>query len=204
MECPIMLSSQGVAVLEALPVPTWRRWVRRSGRLNPCAHPQLAAPPCAPNAAAILHATQVIVCLSAVLASPRPPSSVSSPSLPSPRVAFSFFCFVSLALSGAAFGRLFSLRPIRALSFSSSGGGGWFACCVAAAFFLWCFSLPPSAAASVAVSVFVGAAALPRSCPCSMRRRPCGSLAAAPLRLPRPACVLLSVCPCVGFCHFVC
>lgn len=31
MERPIMLSSKGVAVLVALPVPSWRAWLRRAG-----------------------------------------------------------------------------------------------------------------------------------------------------------------------------
>lgn len=214
-----MLSSKGVTVLEALPVPTWRRWVRRAGRLTPCAHPLLAAPPCAPNAAAILHATRVDaacaggvrraaeplrtssarrptlrrqrtprlkVCLSAVLASPRPPSSVSSPALPAPRLAFSFFCFVSLALFlsllGAAGACLLVVWPppfffgasrsplLRALS--------------------WRF--PCSSGRR-------GPSRLPvRNAPPSLRF-PC----ARPLAAPCPAW-LLSVCPCVGCCHFVC
>lgn len=146
-----------------------------------------------------------LVCLSAVLASLRPRSSVPSPALPAPRLAFSFFCAVSLALSGAACGRLLFVRPARALSFSSIGGGGLFACCVAAAFFLWCFSPLASAGSSVAVPVFVGVAALPRSCPSAMRRRPCFSLAPAPLRLPHPCRGgSASVCLCGVYCHFVC
>ena len=147
-----------------------------------------------------------LVCLSAVFASLRPPSSVSSPALPAPRVAFSFFCVVSLALSGAACGRLLSLRPIRALSFSSSGGGGWFACCVAAAFFSLVLLAPPFCGrfrGGVRVRRGGGAPSLlPVLYAPPSLRIPCGR----PLAAPSPclcAAICLSLCGFLPFCLLI-
>lgn len=124
------------------------------------------------------------VCLSAVLASLRSRSSVPSPALPAPRVSFSFFCAVSLALSGAAVGRLLFVRPFRALSFSLLAAAG--ACLLVV--------LPPPFFSGASRSPLLRA--LPWRFPCSAGWR-------RSLALARPQCaaapaVSLRPPPCVS------